>query len=196
MFKFNRALFHEEGALERFTCARARCTPASCFVQPSRMPRRFLERSMLKHLNVHSLRFWTRGRHCLIALPWAKIVDISMFMLGTGSCFDYKDTFPCPHVRSCTMHPTTEFPIRSEQPFGRYARKCLNKHTHTHAHRHTHRLTNTFRPTCFGDVHRCHPGSDRIQNVLCYSISTFYSLRFWTRCRHCVIALHWAKIVC
>ena len=73
---------------------------------------------------------------------------------------------------------------RSDQPFGRCARKCLNTHTD--------RLTNTIRPTFFSDppeeifVHK---------NVLCIGIGTFYSLRFWTRGRHCLIALPWAKIV-
>ena len=37
MFKFNSALFHEEGAFERFMCARARCTPPSSVnnIEPS-----------------------------------------------------------------------------------------------------------------------------------------------------------------
>ena len=58
---------------------------------------------MLKHLNVHSLRFWTRGRHCLIALPWAKIVDIAMFSLQRA----LTTTFPvctCARAR-CTPPP-------------------------------------------------------------------------------------------
>ena len=50
--------------------------PANYFSPTHQWKSSFIERSMLKHLNVHSLRFWTRGRHCLIALPWAKIVDI------------------------------------------------------------------------------------------------------------------------
>ena len=75
---------------------------------------------------------------------------------------------------------------RSDQLFGGYSRKCLDTHTNTHTHKH--QSPNFF----FSDppeeifVHK---------NVLCQSISTFYSLRFWTRGRHCLIALPWAKIV-
>ena len=31
--------------------------------------------------------FGTRGRHCLIALPWAKIVDVAIFRFGSGLVF-------------------------------------------------------------------------------------------------------------
>ena len=34
--------------------------------------------------------FITRGRHCLIALPWAKIVDIAMFKFNSALSFTRK----------------------------------------------------------------------------------------------------------
>ena len=46
---------------------------------------------------------------------------------------------------------------RSDQPFGRYSRKCLDTHTHTHTHKHqppyffspTHRRKSSFIRTCY-----------------------------------------------
>ena len=64
--------------------------PANYFSPTHQRKSSFIERSMLKHLNVHSLRFWTRGRHCLIALPWAKIVDIAMFKFNSELSFTRK----------------------------------------------------------------------------------------------------------
>ena len=72
--------------------------PANYFSPTHQWKSSFIERSMLKHLNVHSLRFWTRGRHCLIALPWAKIVDIPFWQFQHWTLFHDKGAFP---VRTC-----------------------------------------------------------------------------------------------
>ena len=45
------------------------------------------------------------------------------------------------HRSGVSARPSVPPRSRSDQPFGRYVRKCLNKHTHT--------LTNTSRPTFF-----------------------------------------------
>ena len=80
--------------------------PANYFSPTHRSKSSFIERSMLKHLNVHSLRFWTRGRHCLIALPWVKIVDMAIFMLGSELVFTTK--MPFQSARALVhMQPTT-----------------------------------------------------------------------------------------
>ena len=42
--------------------------------------------------------FITRGRHCLIALPWAKIVDIPFWQFQHWTLFADKGAFP---VRTC-----------------------------------------------------------------------------------------------
>ena len=86
--------------------------PANYFSPTHQWKSSFIERSMLKHLNVHSLRFWTRGRLCLIALPWAKIVDKAMFKFNRGLCYTtevpyqfasaYVHDSPI-HLESCTI---------------------------------------------------------------------------------------------
>ena len=53
--------------------------------------------------------FITRGRHCLIALPWAKIVDIAMFKFNSAPSFTrkapLKDTRA--HVHDTYNHPVS-----------------------------------------------------------------------------------------
>ena len=46
--------------------------------------------------------FITRGRHCLTALPWAKIVDIAIFRFGSGLVFTAK--VPYQFARAHVLH--------------------------------------------------------------------------------------------
>ena len=49
---------------------------------------------MLKHRPIQNhYDFENRGRQCLIALPWAKIVDIAIFRFGSGLVFTTKVPF-------------------------------------------------------------------------------------------------------
>ena len=62
------------------------------------------------------------------------------------------------HSRSgVSVRPSVPPRSRSDQPFGRYARKCLNTHTHRQTHKHqppnffsaTHRRKSSFIRTCY-----------------------------------------------
>ena len=83
--------------------------PANYFSPTHQWKSSFIERSMLKHLNVHSLRFWTRGRHCLIALPCAKIVHIAMFKFNSALSFTRKAPMKVAraHVHDAPHHPVS-----------------------------------------------------------------------------------------
>ena len=85
------------------------------FNRPTRGNLRSIERPMLKHRPIQnhydfeSLRFWARGRHCLIALPCAKIVHIAMFKFNSALSFTRKAPMKVAraHVHDAPHHPVS-----------------------------------------------------------------------------------------
>ena len=158
----------EDPSSKRFSAlARETCTP------PQRCPQRILSWYGMRV----TCEFGLSDSHRLSSRGARKFL-VDLYRAARAMC--RRPTRDRHHRRSGVSARRSVPPrSRSDQPFWRCARKCLDTHTETHKHdpanffSATHRRKSSFIRTCYG---------------------TFYSLRFWNRGRHC-LALRWAKIV-